>query len=112
MIFTTLKENKTKLKKLCMYDNDVTDDACDIIAATLQINSTLEQLYIHGNKISKEASQIILNSLKHNSTLNTLLLPGFYSEYDRKYLLSLQHFINEERKCHGCQVKLSVKFSN
>ena len=38
-IFTALKEKK-KLKKLFMYDNDVTDDGCDIIAATLQINST------------------------------------------------------------------------
>ena len=110
-IFTELKEKKTKLKKLCMYDNDVTDDGCDIIAATLQINSTLEHLYIHGNEISKEGSQLILNSLKHNSTLNTLLLPS-YSEHDRKHLLSLQDFINEERKFHGCLVKLNVKFSS
>ena len=41
MIFTALKEKKTKLKVLVMADNDVTDVACDVIAETLQVNTTL-----------------------------------------------------------------------
>ena len=111
MIFTALKEKKTKLKKLSMADNDVTDDACDVIAETLQVNSTLEWLNIHGNKISKEALQLILNSLRHNNTLTELLVPSNYSDSDKKQVLALQDIVNEERKRRGCQAKLNVKFS-
>ena len=112
MIFTLLKEKKkTKLKVLDMADNDVTDDACDVIAETLQVNSTLEWLNIHGNKISKEALQLILNSLRHNNTLTDLLLPEEHSEGDKKQILALGDIVNEERKRRGCQAKLNVKFS-
>ena len=111
MIFTALKEKKTKLKKLGMADNDVTDDACDVIAETLQVNSTLEYLSIHGNKISKEALQLILTSLRHNNTLTKLLVPSNYSEGDKKQILALWDIVNDERKCHGCQAKLNVEFS-
>ena len=83
MIFTLLKE-KTKLKDLIMANNDITDDACDVIAKTLQVNSTLEWLNIHGNKISKEAIGLILNSLRHNNTLTQLNIPSGYSEDDKK----------------------------
>ena len=111
MIFTALKEKKTKLKRLSMADNDVTDDACDVIAETLQVNSTLEYLNIHGNKISKEALQLILNSLRHNNTLTELFVPNNYSDSDEKQVLALQDIVNEERKRRGCQAKLNVKFS-
>ena len=111
MIFTALKEKKTKLKKLSMAANDVTDYACDVIAETLQVNSTLEYLSIHGNKISKEALQLILNSLRHNNTLTELLVPSNYSESDNKQILALRDIVNDERKRRGCQAKLNVKFS-
>ena len=111
MIFTALKEKKTKLKQLIMAENDVTDDARDVIAETLQVNSTLEYLNIHGNKISKEALQLILNSLRHNNTLIELRLPSNYSDSDEKQVLALQDIVNEERKRRGCQAKLNVKFS-
>ena len=111
MIFTLLKEKKTKLKRLLMADNDVTDDACDVIAETLQVNSTLEYLNIHGNKISKEALQLILNSLRHNNTLTDLHLPKEHSEGDKKQILALGDIVNEERKRRGCQAKLNVNFS-
>ena len=112
MIFTALKEKKTKLKQLLMADNDVTDDACDVIAETLQVNSTLEYLNIHGNKISKEALQLILNSLRHNNTMTELLVPSNYSDSDKKQVLALRGIVNEERKRRGCQAKLNVKFSD
>ena len=111
MIFTALKEKKTKLKRLVMADNDVTDDACDVIAETLQVNSTLEWLYIHDNKISKEALQLILNSLRHNNTLTELRLASNYSGSDEKQILALQDIVNEERKRRGYQAKLNVEFS-
>ena len=111
MIFTALKEKKTKLKELGMADNDVTDDACDVIAETLQVNNILEYLSIHGNEISKEALQLILNSLRHNNTLTELLVPSNYSEGDNKQILALRDIVNKERKCHECQAKLNVKFS-
>ena len=112
MIFTALKEKKTKLKRLGMDDNDVTDDACDVIAETLQVNSTLEWLSIHGNKISKEALQLIVMSLRLNNTLTELLVPSNYSEGDNKQILALRDIVNEERKRRGCQAKLNVKFSS
>ena len=109
LIFTILKE---KLKKLNMADNDVTDnDACDVIAETLQVNSTLEYLNIHGNEISKEAILLIINSLRHNNTLTQLNIPSDYSEGDKKQILQLCDIVNEERKRRGCQAKLNVEFS-
>ena len=111
MIFTALKEKKTKLKVLSMAYKDVTDDACDVIAETLQVNSTLECLSIHGNKISKEALQLIVNSLRHNNTLTELKVSGNYSEGDNKQILALWDIVNDERKCRGCQAKLDVKFN-
>ena len=111
MIFTLLKEEKTKLKVLYMAENDVTDVACDVIAETLQVNSTLEYLNIHGNKISKEALQLILNSLRHNNTLTYLRLPEEHSEDDKKQILALGDIVNEERKRRGCQAKLNVECS-
>ena len=108
MIFTALKEKKTKLKMLGMANNDVTDNACGVIAETLQVNSTLEYLDIHGNKISKEALQLILNSLRLDNTLTELWVPSNYSEDDNKQILALQDIVNDDRKCHGCQAKLNV----
>ena len=111
LIFTLLKEKMTKLKKLIMADNDVTDDAGDVIAVTLQVNSTLEHLNIHGNEISKEAILPIIKSLRHNNTLTLLNIPSDYSEGDKKQILQLCDIVNEERKRRGCQAKLNVKFS-
>ena len=110
MIFTILKEKDTKLKELCIADNVITDDACYVIAETLQVNSRLEYLDIYRNNISKEASQLILNSLKFNNTLRTLDLSDNYSEDDKKQILALQDIVNEERKHRGCQLKLNVTF--
>ena len=111
MIFTLLKRKKTKLKELSMANNDISDDACDVIAETLQVNKTLEYLNIHGNKISKEAIILILNSLRHNNTLTQLNIPSHYSEDDKRKILQLDDVINEERKRYRCQATLSVKFS-
>ena len=104
MIFTALKEKKTKLKILGMADNNVTDDACDVIAETLQVNSTLEYLSIHGNKISKEALQLIVMSLRLNNTLTELQAPSNYSEGDNKQNLALRDIVIEE---NAAGVKLS-----
>ena len=112
LIFTLLKEKKTKFKWLDMANNDVTDDACGIIAEILQVNSTLEYLDIHGNEISKEAILLILNSLRHNNTLTQLNIPGDYFEGDDKQILQLCDIVKEERKRRGFQAKLNVKFSH
>ena len=109
MIFTLLKEKKTKLKRLSMADNDINDDVSGVMAEAIQVNSTLEYLHISGNKISKEASQLILNSLRHNNTLTELFLPH-YSENDEKQMLKLQDIVNEERKHRRCPVKLKITF--
>ena len=109
IIFTALKEKKTKLMKLDMANNNITDDACDVIAKTLKVNSTLKWLSICGNKISKEALQLVLNFLRHNNTLTRLRVPSNYSEGDRKQILALQDIVNDERKCRGCQAKLNVE---
>ena len=110
VMFTLLKKEKTKLKRLGMAYNHITDDTCDVIAETLRVNSLLEYLDIYGNKISTEALQLILNSLRHNNTLTQLNFPGNYSEDDKKQILMLQDIVNEERKHRRCQVKLNVAF--
>ena len=94
-----------------MANNDITDNACDVIAETLQVNSTLGWLNIYGNKISKEALQLILNSLMRNNTLTKLWLPSNYSDSDKKQVLALQDIVNEKRKRRGCQANLNVTFS-
>ena len=112
MIFTLLKEKKTKLKMLDICDNYITDDVCDVIAETLQVNDTLEELRICCTKINKEASQLIVKSLKKNNTMTRLYLPfNYYSEDDEEQILTLQDIVNEERIYRGCQVKLNVKFA-
>ena len=93
-----------------MANHHITDDAADVIAEALQVNTTLEYLSIYGNKISKDASQLILNSLKHNRTLTTLRLPNHYSEDDKAQLLSIQDIVNAEREHSGCQANLNVEF--
>ena len=108
-IFTLLKEKMTKLKVLIMAYNDINDDACDVLAETLQVNSTLWYLNIHGNKISKETIQFMINSLRYNNTVTKLHIPGDYSENDKKQILSLEYVVNEERKHCGCQAKLNCK---
>ena len=111
IIFTLLKEKKMKLKELSMADNNITDDACGIIAETLQINSTVEWLNIHGNNISKEASQLILNSLRNNNTLIELFLPNNFSEGDKTQVLALLDNLNKERKLLRRPAHLNIKFS-
>ena len=107
MIFTILRDKKAKLKWLSMGDNDVTDDACDVIAETLQVNSALEFLNIHDNKISKKFMQVILNSLRHNNTLTEL---NISYEGDEKEIVELCTMVNKERKRRGCSTELNVKF--
>ena len=108
---TLLKQKMTKLKELHMAYNDVTDDACDVIAQTLQVNSTLGYLNIHGNKISKEAILLIIKSLRHNNTLTQLNIPRDYSEDDKKLILQRCDIVNEERERRWCQAKLNVEFN-
>ena len=112
-IFTLLKEKKTKLKLLSITNNNITDDAFDVIAETLQINTTLEYLNLFGNQISMKAIQLMLTSLHHNDVLENLLLPYDYSEDIKYQILEQRDIINKKRKERECHdhTTLQIKFS-
>ena len=106
MILTLLRKN-TKLKELGMANNNITDDVGNVIAKTLQVNSTLEYLNIDGSKIARKTILHILNLLKLNDTLKVLWLPSNYIGYNEVEILSLEVAINRKRECRGCQEKLT-----
>jgi len=63
------------------------------------------------NQITGEAAQELIKALKENSTLQVLRLPK-YPENITKVITELQEVINVNRKEHGCDYKLEIKFSN
>ena len=101
VIFTLLKERKTRLKDLRMAKNDITDDACNVIAEALQDNCTLKHLDIHGNNFSKEAIKLIMMSLRQNDILTKLRLPERYPKYVEEQISIIQDIVNVERKCYN-----------
>ena len=105
MIFTLLQEKNTKLEWLDISDNEITDDSCDVIVKTLQVNNVLQHLCLNGNKISKQATQLIISSLRLNNTLAHLKISAKDST---KILTQLQDEINVERRKRGIHVQLNI----
>ena len=107
-LFTSLRNNH-KLNVLHIYDNDITDDACDAITAAL-MNSCLVTLSMDDNPLSSEAIVTIVQCLEVNDTLQLIGLPDC-PQATQENILSLKEAVNNKRASRGCQVKLEVKFS-
>ena len=79
-LFTALTKGN-KLKVLYISHNLITDEACDVIASTINNNTSLVWLGMSGNKISRKAAQRLLQALNNNDTLKELWLPSYcYTE--------------------------------
>ena len=98
---------ENKLQQLYIGDNDITDEACDIIATTLNNNATLVKLGMNLNKISTEAAQHLIQSLHYNNTLEVLELPWYPNDVERK-IRSLQEEVIKSRESRGFQTKLNI----
>jgi len=108
-LFTTLAQGN-KLQWLYINNNNITDEACDAIAASLKDNTSLLKLWMWHNKISAEAAQHLVQALHDNSTIQFLRLPE-YPENVEETIKSLEAEINKNRKSRGCQTNLEIRFS-
>jgi len=107
-LFSLLRENKT-VNKLSIWDNNMSDDACDAVCEALSSNNTLKILDISVNPITGQASQLILDALKLNSTLEKLFLPKYSEDITEEITLRKQ-IVNEKRNSQGCNIKLQIEF--
>ena len=106
ILFTELAKGN-KLKELYIRHNPITDEACGVIATTINNNTSLVRLRMSGNKITGEAAQRLLQAIQHNDTLQWLVLPH-YTEDVWKRIRSLQEEINKNRESRGYQTKLDI----
>ena len=107
-LFTSLNEVK-KLRILRITHNKITDEACDAIAMALKKDTSLVKLYMNNNPISGECAQLLVQALQHNNTLQLLRLNDYPDDVKGK-IRSLQEETNKNRKAHGCQEKLGIRF--
>jgi len=105
MLFTALAKG-SKLQELFISNNLITDEACEVIAATL-MNSLLVKLGMWGNKISAEAAKNLVQALKQNSTLEVLALPS-YDKHVKRSIKIIEEEIRKKRESRGCQTDLEV----
>ena len=108
-LFTALSEAK-KLRVLGIDDNNITDEACDVIIMAMKKNTSLVKLYMHSNPISRECAQLIVQALQYNNTLQQLWLNIGYPYGIKKKIRSLGEEVNKKRETCGCQVKLTIDF--
>ena len=108
-LFKMLQTCSSNLKMLSLMHNDIHDEASVEIAATLQVNKTLECLWINGNPLSEEAALTIVASLSENNTLRLLKLP-YYSYKLHKNIIREAKDINKVRRSQGCYVELNIDF--
>ena len=99
-----------KLQLLIISLNNITDEACDVIAASLKKNTSLVGLEMDRNdKISAKAAECIVQALNLNNTLELLQLPYYPREVQHK-IRCLQEEVIKERESRGCQAKLDITF--
>ena len=106
-LFNALQNNK-KLKELHIHNNDITDDACNSIIATLK-NDCLVELSIYKNPLSSEAIANIVKYLEHNDTLQVLGIPDYPQlQGFEENIRTLQEVVNTKRERRECQIKLKI----
>ena len=99
-----------KLQLLIISLNNITDEACDVIAASLKKNTSLVALEIDRNyRITAKAAQSIVEALSLNNTLELLQLPHYPKEVQQT-IKHLQQEIINKRENKGCKTKLDITF--
>ena len=109
VLFNALKKG-SKLQRLNVSYNDISDEACDTIITTMKNNNSLVELWMSYNKISAEAVQRLVQALQDNNALQQLVLPFSYPEDVKNRIRSLQEQVNTKRESRGCQAKLIITF--
>ena len=104
ILFTALAKGN-KLQYLHITYNPIADEACDVIATSLQNNTSLVKLLMLN--ISAEAAQCLVQALQCNNTLQELGLP-LYTENVKKSITLLQEEVIKNREIRGCQTKLVI----
>lgn len=70
-----LSDKNTKLKRLALTSNNITDEGVQHLAEMLKLNTSLNQLWLGFNKITDYGVQILTDALAyHNKTLHVLSL--------------------------------------
>ena len=108
-LFTALKDN-SKLKRLNIDYNDITDEACNAITMALERNNCLVTLSMWRTTLTDATITKIVQSLKVNNTLQLIGLPQC-SQTTLENVKLLQEVVNKKRENRGYQVKLEVKFT-
>ena len=105
ILFTALTK-RNKLQVLNITNNLITDEACDVIATTME-DTSLVELWMWGNKISAEAALQLVQAIKKNNTLQLLRLPSYTEDVEMR-IRSLEEEVNKNRESRGCQTKLNT----
>jgi len=72
---TALSDKKSKLNRLALTFNDITDEGVQYLAEMLKTNQILTQLWLGFNKITDHGVELLMNVLTyHNKTLHVLSL--------------------------------------
>ena len=97
------------LKILWITANEISDEACQTIFATLKNKTSLIRLKMGGSSFGGESAQLIVSALEYNDTLEQLGLPRYSEEI--KVNISLQLRVNhEKRKERECQIQLEITY--
>lgn len=97
-----------KLQYLDICVNEITDDSCDVIAATLE-HTSLVQLRMDYNRISADTAKCIVAALHLNDTLEKLWLPVYNNKDIKQQIRSLEREVIHNREIRGCQTSLKIK---
>ena len=108
-LFTELAKSN-KLQTLLININNLTDESCDVITATMKKNASLACLWMATCDVSAEDAQRTVKALHLNNSVQVLYLSSTYPEDVKEKITLLQDEVNKQRKSRGCQVKLRVKF--
>jgi Ran GTPase-activating protein (RanGAP) involved in mRNA processing and transport len=74
-ITLALSDSNSKLNRLALTSNDITDEGAQHLADMLKTNQSLTQLWLGFNKITDQGVEILTNALAHqNQTLHVLSL--------------------------------------
>lgn len=65
-------ETNSRLKKLCLANNDIDDSGCQYLAPVLKRNRYLRVLRLHENKFTAVGAGYLFEAIQKNNTLRTL----------------------------------------
>ena len=94
-LFTALSEGK-KLRVLWIFNNDITDEAYDVIIMAIKNNTSLVKLSMYNNRISGECAQLIVHSAFKQKWLRQLSIGGANFRY---VLYTLDNFGGDHPSC-------------